>query len=695
MPKPKSRRGKSNPRSVIPTVAPTPSLTGFLDSPWAAPLVLAVFTALLWARSLAVPIHEWDDSIYLFRDARLDHLTWENLRRILTEPFYANFHPLTTLTYAFDRAVWKTWTPGFHVTQLVFYVGGVLGAYFLFARLLKSRPAALAAAAIYAAHTIHVESVAWLASRKDVVCLFFYAPALLAYIRYADDPANRRSAYAASLVLAAAAMFSKGYAVILPAAFLAYDYCFTGRVTRRNALDKIPFLIVAAVAVYLTFHAQGREGALVQTSMDLGRRAGLLAKVFALYAGKTLLPIDLSAFYTVAAEPVGAMPVLGLLLAAALVAGFLRLRRSAPAAAFGIALFLLPLATVMNVFFRLQIWMADRYLFLPTLGSSLALVALASRVLRGRRVPSRAPRGEPLRAALAALAVFTVALYSALTFARIDLWTSRIRLWSDVVRKELHLGGSGPVTAGDLTQTNARAIASTPIVSLARAYAASGNDAEGKRITEFMAAATGRSGVEREMTLAQEDLRAGRAAEAIRRLTPIANGGTWLSPIATMWVGVAEGQLGQAEVSRQTILRGVELYRKTGQPATDGLLSVGGMAFNRGEYAAAETWYGLAVKESPREAGPNFFLARALEETGKLPEAMALYTKIASGELPILAGSMFTLYDVYIQMGSVEQKRGRPKEAIAYAEEALRRAPDPAKREEVRVWIEGLRTLVR
>ncbi len=56
---------------------------------------------------------------------------------------------------------------------------------------------------------------------------------------------------------------------------------------------------------------------------------------------------------------------------------------------------------------------------------------------------------------------------------------------------------------------------------------------------------------------------------------------------------------------------------------------------------------------------------------------------------------MFTLYDVYIQMGSVEQKRGRPKEAIAYAEEALRRAPDAARREEVRVWIEGLRTLAR
>ena len=104
------------------------------------PAALALFTFLLWARSLAVPIHEWDDSVYLFRDARLEAFTWEHVRLILTQAFYANFHPLTTLTYAFDRAVWGTWVPGFHITQLAFYVGGVLGLYFLFVRLLRSPP---------------------------------------------------------------------------------------------------------------------------------------------------------------------------------------------------------------------------------------------------------------------------------------------------------------------------------------------------------------------------------------------------------------------------------------------------------------------------------------------------------------------------------------------------------------------------
>ncbi len=695
-PTPKGKRRAPQPGGTASTARQGGSRAGFLELPWVAPLALALLTALLYAKSFAVPIHEWDDYVYLFRDARLDHLTWENLWRILTQPFYANFHPITTLTFAFDRAVWGTSVPGFHLTQLAIYIGGVLGLYFLFARVLRSHPAAWAAAALYAAHTIHVESVAWLASRKDVVCLLFYAPALLAYIRYADEPKSRRLAYVSSLALAAAAMLSKGYAVILPAALLAYDLCFADRITRRNLVDKIPFLIVAAATVLLTVHAQDRDSALVQSSMDATRRVALLAKVFALYLGRALLPIHLSAFYSIASEPVGSMAPLGLLLALALVAGFILLRRRVPAAAFGIALYLLPLATVMNVFFRLRIWMADRYLFLPTIGSSLAIVSLARALYRPQPGASRASRARSLRRALAALALLTIALYSALTVARIDLWASRVQLWSDVVRKEFHLGGSGPVTANDLAWvTNIRSAASTPLISLARAYEVGGNEAEGRRISGLLGGASGRDDLASEMTAARQDLAAGRPAEAIRRLQPIARGGSWLSPLATMWIGVGQGRMGQPEASRQTIRSGIDLYRKAGQPATDGLISVGAMEFNRGNYVMATTWYRLAVQESPREARPAFYLARSLEEEGKLPEALALYKRITSGELPILTGSLFTVFDVYLQMGVVAEKLGRPKDAAAYCEQALRRSPNHPRREEVLAWIAKLRAQTR
>ncbi|HKW51962.1 MAG TPA: glycosyltransferase family 39 protein, partial [Candidatus Eisenbacteria bacterium] len=276
----------------------------------------------MYARSMLVPVHDWDDYVYIFRDSRLGHLSVANLLRILTQPFFANFHPITTLTYAFDRAVWGTWVPGFHVTQLAFYIGGVVGLYFLFARLLGWRPGAFVAAAIFATHTIHVESVAWLASRKDVVCLFFYALALNTYARYAGSSPPRWGSYVLTFVASAAAMLSKGYAVVLPAAFFAYDLCFSGRITRRQILDKLPFLVIAAAAILLTTNAQDRDSALIQPGLPLVARAALLAKIFALYVGRALLPVRLSAFYAVGGEPPGGPIVLiGVLLGIALLAG--------------------------------------------------------------------------------------------------------------------------------------------------------------------------------------------------------------------------------------------------------------------------------------------------------------------------------------------------------------------------------------
>ncbi len=649
-----------------------------------------LLTAAVYARSLRVPILDWDDYVYYFRDARLDRLSAENLWRIMTQSFFANFHPITTLTFALDRSVWGTWVPGYHITHLAFYIGGVVALYFLFARLLGSRAAAFAAAALYSVHTIHVESVAWLASRKDVVCLFFYALSLLTYVRYAGRSKGVMGSYALSLVFAAAAMLSKGYAVILPAVMLAYDYCFTGRLTRRQILDKIPFLALCAAAILLTVHAQDRDTALIQSTITGGRRVGLLAKIFALYIRKTLLPTDLSAFYVVAGKPVeGYLVLFGGLAAIGCVAGFIFWRRSLPAAAFGIALFLLPLGTVMNFIYTLRIWMADRYLFFPTIGICLTGVALAASWGAPAQLRSNA---RTARVALPVLAALLICFYSVLTVQRIGVWTSPLTLWSDVLRKDLGLPGSGPITAGDLRgAADLRAAPSVAVMSLVRAYESAGNGDEAQRINDLLGRAAIGGVEEREMAAARDDLEAGRYDESIRRLTPISEGGTWLAPQATIWIGVAQNRKGDVEASRQTINRAVGLYRKSGQPATDAYVGIGAMEFNKGNFAKAAEWYRLAHQESPREAKAAFYLARSLEETGRTAEAMQLYKRIASGELPILAGSQFTILDVYSQMEVIAEREGRTQDAIGYLEEILRRAPNHPRRDVILARIASLR----
>ena len=135
--------------------------------------MLVFITFAVYARSFNCPLIYIDDNLYILEDPRVQELSLGNVWRILTTSFAANYTPLTTLTFAVDRAVWGTWFPGFHLTQLAFYSAGIVLLFFAFRAIFGSVPAALAAAAMYATHAVHVESVAWLASRKDVVCLLF------------------------------------------------------------------------------------------------------------------------------------------------------------------------------------------------------------------------------------------------------------------------------------------------------------------------------------------------------------------------------------------------------------------------------------------------------------------------------------------------------------------------------------------
>lgn len=657
---------------------------------WVAPLALLLLVLLVYARSLGTPIHDWDDNIYFFRDARVEHLSAENVQRILTQPFFSNYHPVTTLTIAFDRAVWGTWVPGFHLTQLFFYAGGVLGIYFLFVRILRRRGEAFVAAAIYAAHAIHVESVAWLASRKDVVCLFFYVFALLAYVRYTAATSHRWRPYALSFLLAGAAMLSKGYAVILPALYFAYDLCFAPRITRRQILDKVPFVALTAAMTLLTVVAQDKQSGLVDLALTVGQRILRLGEVLALYAGRTILPIRLSAIYTTGITPPKLhLALAGIVLGAAMVAGFLVWRRRMPAAAFGIALFALPLATVMNIVYTLRIWMTDRYLLFPTIGSSLFLVALASSLYstKGARVDARR---AGLRRGLAWAAALTIGLYSALTVARVGVWASDVRLWSDVLRRQLDLPGSGPVTASTLASATERLPDPGPVVALRRAYLAQGNEAEAGRLEVLADSLSGGEDEHSMMKVARLDLLAGRYAEALGRLRPVAEGRTWFAPLAMFRIGVAEEKLGHADASRQAYRRAVEMYREFNQPATDAYFEVGTMEYLAGNYAKAAEWYRLASRESPREGDSVFHLGLALQQSGNVPEAMALYQRILSGELRFTPHSRMSIADVYLQMGTASEMLGRKQDAVRYFGEVLRRDPNYPKGEAVRAKIAEL-----
>ena len=646
---------------------------------YAAPVALAALTLAIYARSIDDPLIYWDDNLYVLDDARIQELSLANSWKILTEPFAANYHPLTTFTFAVDRAVWgkglpnETW--GFHLTQLAFYAGGVVLLYFVFRSILGSAPAAFAGAAIYATHTIHVESVAWLASRKDVVCLFFYAAAMLAYFRYAKEEKMRWGRYALFVALAAAAMFSKGYAAPLPFVLLAYDWVIARNVNWRRIVEKIP-LVALAMTLFIVMAAAQEKDATPLGEIDTWHRLVQQCKIYAVYVARTILPVRLSINYCYAVRIdwlSGWVAALGACLGAGTVAAFFVLRRRLPGAAFGIAVVVMQLGTVMSVFFTLRQWMTDRYLFFPTIGSALALAAGGLWLYRNKSVPAAVRRyAVPLAAAAA------VAIYSALTVARLGEWRSELDIWSDAVRKQLGLAGSGPLA---LREIDGKAL--SDVGSLQKVHDAYERAGRKETASEFMAViariADRTIGAD-PVKVAQRAIEEERYDDAIRGLKRMAEEGKFHAYKAWAWIGEAYRRKGEPARAREAYLKSVELFEKN--PRSDQRTAVGAMRelgtleFNARRYEAAAGWYRRArARSAPTDPRPVFFLALALERMGKLDEAYVLCREALAleGKAPVKTTLSFA--DVYLEMGTIAEKLGRTEEAAAHYKETLRRAP--------------------
>ncbi|MHC4250814.1 MAG: tetratricopeptide repeat protein [Planctomycetota bacterium] len=672
--------------------------TALARTRWFLPAVLGVLTLGVWARTFAVPIVEWDDDTYIYRDARLAELSAENVWRVMTEPYFANYHPVTTLTYAFDRAVYGRWAPGFHATQLAFYVAGVILLYYLFRMLLGSAGWAFAAAAMYSVHAIHVEPVAWLAQRKDVVCLAFYAGAVLAYVRYAkegEEGGRPWRFYGTAVALAALAMLSKGYAVVLPGVLVAYDLCFAGRFAWRKALDKLPFVALALAVTVFTILSQGKDSALTGESLGVGLRATALLHVFAAYVGRVLLPIRLCAKYALNSDNVSlGLAFLGFLLASAFATGFVLLRRRLPAAAFGIALFVLPLATVMNTFWTLFIWQTDRYLFLPTMGAALALAA--GGVVLWREKGS----GRGARVAVAAGATAATALYAALSVARIGVWTDPVLLWSDTLRKQMGLGGSGPVTAAELhgivALTGRKLSVVDPLAyeALASAYRRAGNDREADALTGPLTKKPGAGETGVDLSLARREIAAGRHDKAIELLRPMVEGKSWLVPAALKLTGDALAAKGDVEGARDTYRRSLERYRAQGQAGAEAAFALANLDYKARRFKEATENYRRVLKSAPDDANAKFFLGASLCEIGSAEEGYALYEQVLARARSNPRGSP-SLVNIHTMMGkAAQEKLGRPAEAVRHFEELLRLAPDHPERGAIRLLIRQQRALM-
>ncbi|MBE9527672.1 MAG: tetratricopeptide repeat protein [Proteobacteria bacterium] len=417
---------------------------------WLLAVVVAALTFAVFYPTLSNGFVNWDDPTYIYKNRMIRSLDAEFIKWAFTSIVSANWHPLTMISHAIDFALFGENPAGHHFTSILIHAINSLLVFVLSWRLItyglarvagneqsvceagkKSYPlvAALVAALLFGLHPVHVESVAWAAERKDLLCALFFLFSFLGYLKYREGGARSTLFYVLSLLALAAALLSKPMAVTLPVLLIIVDIYPLGRrpSVRSVVIEKLPFFALGLLSSVITLITQSAGGAMgsLETYTVISRVL-IAARAYPFYLVKMALPTNLAPYYPQQGTPslAGAEFILSILFVTVItvVSYVLYKKRLRLVAALwaGYFVLLLPVSGIVQVGAQSA---ADRYTYLPSIAPFILVGVVAALVLE------KFFKRKLLPAAICSVVVITV-MYAPLTVRQIAVWKDSITLWS-------------------------------------------------------------------------------------------------------------------------------------------------------------------------------------------------------------------------------------------------------------------------
>ena len=372
---------------------------------WTVPGVCILLAAMVWVvfgQTLGFSFVNYDDNYYVYNNPIVEKgLTLPGILWAFTHVWAANWHPLTWLSHMLDCQFYGLNAGGHHLTNVLLHTATVILLFLVLRRMTGCLWRSAFVAAVFAIHPLRVESVAWVAERKDVLSGLFFMLTLGAYVHYARHPWSP-ARYGLVLLLFALGLMCKPMLVTLPLLLLLLDVWPLNRlqtqagaepvfrlarrpIPRRLIFEKLPLFALAIASVVITLFAQMR---VVESSenLSLSTRLGNALLAYVAYMGQMFWPSGLAVLYPLTAGGVrvaGVAPSLVLL--AGISMGVFLLRRRYPYLLTGWAWYLLMLLPVIGI---VQVGLqarADRYTYLPQIGLYLLLTWAAADLCAGRR----------------------------------------------------------------------------------------------------------------------------------------------------------------------------------------------------------------------------------------------------------------------------------------------------------------------
>jgi tetratricopeptide (TPR) repeat protein len=359
-------------------------------------IAILIVTLFIYSNAINHDFTNWDDPTYVTENPLLAKPIHEQTVYFFKNPYATNYHPLSMLSLGIDfklsdSTLEKINPKTFHVTNLLLHLLNTT-LLFIFIQQLSKRKTFVSVfvAAIFAIHPMHVESVAWVSERKDVLYTFFFLIASICYLNYLNE--KKWNSYVLVFVFFCLSVLSKPAAIMFPFVMLCLDFYLEKKINFRTILEKLPFLVVSLLIGIVTIKVQDKAISEIEI-MSYFHRFVFASYAFMMYLIKFFAPYDLSTVYPYPVKfPIKeSLPIeyyLSVIFNVCLVVFSLFSLKKSRLFSFGLAYYFVMIVLVLQFISVGSMIMAERYTYVPYIGISFVISVYINNYLEQKNNPA-------------------------------------------------------------------------------------------------------------------------------------------------------------------------------------------------------------------------------------------------------------------------------------------------------------------
>jgi len=401
---------------------------------------ILIVTAFVFSGSINNGFVNYDDDVYITNNKQIKDLSLNGIKNIFASYSQDNL-PVTLLSFAIDYKLWGLNPKMYHVENLLIHLLNIILVFYLILLISKRAELAVIVAILFAIHPLRVESVAWVAERKDMLFSFFYLSALIAYINYLKSRFKIKYLIFA-LIFSVISLLSKFSAVSFPVLLFVVDYFYDRKFSWKTILEKIPFFVMPLVSgIIHYFFAKDlvQNIVLVSETYTFFDRIILACYSVMFYIYKLFVPFELSALYIYPQKIDNIFPLsyylgsgLFLVFCTTLILILIKVNKSIKKELiFGLMLFLIPVSIVLHIFpIGGNVVAADRYTYIPYIGL-FYIIGLFYCLIKDGKIEYL----RKFKTIFFVVFILFIISCSITTYNRNKIWKDSISLYNDVLTK--------------------------------------------------------------------------------------------------------------------------------------------------------------------------------------------------------------------------------------------------------------------